>query len=104
MPKRRRHREEADQAASEADQTAADSDQTASDTDQTASDRDQELSEADQRSSDRDQAAADREEAHHSPDQKWQRRFEAGRRERGEATIDRHATRIARAQVASERD
>jgi diguanylate cyclase (GGDEF)-like protein len=105
MPWRRRRRREADQAASSADQTTSDADQTTSDTDQSASDRDQVQADADQAASDRDQAAFDRERATHpgaTPAE--QRAHELSRVDRAQGTLERHATRVVRAQVASERD
>lgn len=100
---RRRH--QADQAGSAVDQTTADKDQTASDVDQTASDRDQVQADADQRASERDQAASDRDLAGHATgDAQMERTHELSRTERVQATLDRHAGTLVRAQVSSERD
>jgi diguanylate cyclase (GGDEF)-like protein len=107
MKRLRRHHQlrGADQSGSDADQTAADADQTGSDTDQSASDRDQAQADADQRASDRDQAASNHELADNPiADAVGQQVFEMSRSERAEGTLERDATRIVRAQIASERD
>ena len=96
-----RRRQQADQSASAADQTTADKDQTASDTDQSASDRDQLQADADQRASERDQAASDRDLASRSTrDSVMERTHELSRTERVQATLDRHAGTLVRAQVS----
>jgi diguanylate cyclase (GGDEF)-like protein len=102
---KRRHRfrwQGADQSGSDADQTAADADQTGSDTDQSASDRDQAQADADQRASDRDQAASNHELADNPLIGALA--YEMSRSKRVEGTLERHATRAVRAQIASERD
>lgn len=96
---------EADQTLSDADQIASDTDQIASDSDQVGSDGDQAAAQSDQASSDHDQEAADLEfRSNPSPDPARLRTYREAQAKRGEGTVARSTSGMARARFSADRD